>query len=105
MEDMQKDTIKGNKFLKRYIKRGIKVFNSDNLFLLVDDIDRMENMNKLPRIQALEKSFEDSGSFPVSFNNLDSFMSSDNNSRPRKKSQKLKKKKGKKSKKRSGNNL
>ena len=52
-------------------------------------------MNKLPRILALEKSFEDSGSFPVSFNNLDSLMRSDNNTKPKKKSQKLKKKKAK----------
>ena len=105
MADMQKDTIKGNKFLKRYTKRGIKVFNSDNLFLLVDDIDRMTNMNKLPRLLALEKSFEDSGSFPVSFNNLDSLMRSNNNTKPKKKSQKLKKKKGKRSRKLNPNNI
>ena len=96
---MQKNTVEGNKFLIRYTKRGIKVYNTDNLFLLVDDIDRAQDMNKLPRIQALEKSFEDSGTFPVSFNNLDSLMRSDNDNRPRKKSRKLRRKKKKGSKK------
>ena len=56
-------------------------------------------MNKLPRIQSLEKSFEDSGAFPVSFNDLNSLMRSDNDNKPRKKSQKLKRKKKKKVKK------
>ena len=95
LEDLQKETIKGNKFLKRYTKRGIKVFNTDNLLVLVDNVDRTENMDKLSRIQALEKTFEREASFPVTFNNLNSLMS--NNSKNTKK----KVRKGKKSKKRS----
>ena len=95
LEDLQKETIKGNKFLKRYTKRGIKVFNTDNLLVLVDNVDRTENMDKLSRIQALEKTFEREASFPVTFNNLNSLMS--NNSKNTKK----KVRKGRKSKKRS----
>ena len=95
LKAMQSDKIEGNLFLKKYIKQGIKVYNSDNLFTLVNDIEKKANMDKMSRMEALETSFQDTASSPVSFNNLNSLLSSNNKS----KTKKGKKRKVKKSKK------
>ena len=52
-------------------------------------------MDKMSRMEALETSFQDTASSPVSFNNLNSLLSSNNKS----KTKKGKKRKVKKSKK------
>ena len=92
---MQNDDIEGNLFLKKYIDKGIKVYNSDNLFLLVNNIEKRTNLNKMSRLESLETSFEDTGASAVSFNNLNSLFSQNNKS-SKKKSKKKKVKKSKK---------
>ena len=87
--------IEGNPFLKKYFDKGIKVYNSDNLFLLVNDIEKKANMNKMSRMEALETSFQDTEASPVSFNNMNSLFTANNKSKKRK-GKKTKVKKSKK---------
>ena len=92
---MQSDDIEGNLFLKQYFNKGIKVYNSDNLFLLINDIEMKANMNKMSRIESLETTFKDTVASPVSFNNLNSLLFNKNksNKRIKKKKQKTKRRK------------
>lgn len=88
LQAMQSDDIEGNIFLKQYFNKGIKVYNSDNLFLLVNDIEMKTNMNKMSRLESLETTFKDTVASPVSFNNLNSLLFNKNKSNKRSKKKK-----------------
>lgn len=93
LKAMQSDEIEGNPFLKKYFDKGIKVYNSDNLFLLINDIEKKANMNKMSRMEALETTFQDTGASAVNFNNMNSLFGANKKSKKKKKSKKASKKK------------
>lgn len=73
IEEMRNDDIEDNRFLKRYINKGITVINSNNLFNFVDRLEGKFNRNDVGRIGALESMFEGSQSSVIGNNNLNSF--------------------------------
>ena len=95
LEAMRSDNIEGNRFLKKYMNKGIKVYNSNNLFIMINDIEKKANMNDMGRLAALERTFEGSESSGVSDDNLNS-LRSDTKASTKKKKKKKKKKKTKK---------
>ena len=90
LTSMRDDNIENNRFLDKYMKKGIKVYNSNNLFILINDIEKKANMNDMGRFAALERSFEGTESVSLTDNDLNSLRS---DTGPTKKKKKKKKKK------------
>ena len=90
VEQMRSDDIESNKFLERYKKNGIKILNTNNLFTLVENVDRKVNMNDMGRLGSIESAFEGTEVSVVNNSNINSLFNNRNNrnNRSKKKSRK-----------------
>ena len=70
LEEMRKEDIEGNDFVFNYIKKGVKVVDSINMFSAIKNLDKLVNQNKMSMVDKLSSMFENSAGSAVTNSDL-----------------------------------